>query len=497
MPQVILAVDQGTTGSTALLIDSKARVLAKGYRELSQHYPKPGWVAHDPNEILAVTRIAVRQALERARLPASRVSAIGITNQRETTIVWNRRTGRPVADAIVWQCRRTAEMCAALVRKGYASDVRRRTGLVIDAYFSATKIRWLLDHVRESEKRARAGELAFGTVDSWLLWNLTGGRVHATDATNASRTLLYNIRMRVWDPILLKRFGVPSALLPEVRNSRADFGRTAGGALGLPEGIPILGIAGDQQAAMVGHGCLRPGTAKNTYGTGCFLLQHTGKRAPISRAGLVTTLIHDDPEPSYALEGSVFIAGAAIQWLRDGLRLIANAAETEAIARGVKDTGGVYVVPAFVGLGAPYWDMDARGAVVGITRGTTREVLVSATLESLAYQTSDVVDAMQQDSGLRLRELRVDGGAAQNNWLMQFQADILNIPVLRPRLIENTARGAGFLAGLELGLWKRDTIEAMAAHPEKRFEPRMPSAARERLYAGWREAVSRTRSQKS
>ena len=493
---MILAIDSGTTGSSALIFDRQGRLVGRAYEELPQHFPKPGWVEHDPDEILAVTRRVIRGALDQARLPASRLTAIGITNQRETTILWDRRTGEPAARAIVWQCRRTAEMCEALKRAGHEPRVRRATGLVLDAYFSGTKIRWLLDHVAGARRRAAAGRLAFGTVDTWLLWHLTGGAVHATDYTNASRTLLYNIRTKAWDPALLKLLGVPRALLPSVKPSAGRFGLTA--TFGpLPAGIPITGIAGDQQASMVGHGCLAPGTAKNTYGTGCFLLLNTGARAVFSRHGLLTTLaVGPGAKPAYALEGSVFIAGAAIQWLRDGLRIIDRAPETDGIARRVRDTGGVYMVPAFVGLGAPYWDMGARGAIIGLTRGTTREVLVRATLESLAYQTRDVVDAMQRDSRLRLRRLQVDGGAAANNWLMQFQADLLGRPVERAPLTASTAKGAALLAGMGIGWWTGASAAALAGKPDRVFTPRMPTAERNRLYHGWQEAVARVRSRR-
>ncbi|MDP3766908.1 MAG: glycerol kinase GlpK, partial [Dehalococcoidia bacterium] len=397
---LILSIDQGTTGSTVLLLDRRARVIAQGYTELPQHYPHPGWVEHDPRELLSTTASSIRKALAAKRISPNRLAAIGITNQRETTLLWRRRTGAAVARAIVWQCRRTASLCERLAKRGLTGTFRRATGLVLDAYFSGTKITWLLDHVRGLRSSAARGDIAFGTPDTWLLWHLTGGRVHATDETNASRTLAYNIHARRWDPVLLDALRVPASVLPQVRPSSGLFGHTVRGAL--PPGIPITGIAGDQQASMVGHGCIAPGFAKNTYGTGCFLLLHTGRRAVASRHGLLTTLVYDGTARSgYALEGSVFIAGAAIQWLRDGLGLIRSAAETAALARSIRDTGGVYVVPAFVGLGAPYWDMGARGAILGLTRGSSRAVIVRATLESLAYQTRDVVEAMERDSGLR------------------------------------------------------------------------------------------------
>lgn len=490
---MILAVDQGTTGTTGLLVDRRGRVVARAYAELPQHYPRPGWVEHSPQEILQVTWRVIRRVLLDGRVRPSRVSAVGITNQRETTILWDRRTGHALANAIVWQCRRTAPMCTRLAAQGYRPLIRRKTGLLLDAYFSGTKIRWLLDHVPGARRRAQRGELAFGTVDSWLLWHLTGGRAHATDDTNASRTLLYNIRTRRWDDELLRLFGIPSSLLPRVVSPSGVVGVTAKGGW-LPAGIPIAGMAGDQQASMVGHGCLAQGSAKNTYGTGCFLLVHTGQRCVMSRHGLVTTLVYGGGQtPAYALEGSVFIAGAAVQWLRDELRLVHTAAETEAIARRVTDTGGVYVVPAFVGLGAPYWDMEARGAIVGLTRGSNREVVVRATLEALAYQTRDVVEAMQKDSGVRLRELRVDGGAAQNDWLMQFQADLLGIPVRRPQSVANTGRGVAFLAGIGIGWWTPRQIRSLLGRLDRTFIPRLSVAEREQAYAGWRDAVARVR----
>lgn len=490
---MILAIDQGTTGTTVLLIDRRGHVAGQSYAELPQHYPHPGWVEHKPEEILQVTYRVIKQCLSSARVDAKRLSAIGITNQRETTILWDRRTGKPVANAIVWQCRRTAEACNRLKSRGYEQLIRRKTGLVLDAYFSGTKAAWLLDHAPGARRRAQRGELAFGTVDSWLIWHLTGGKTHATDFTNASRTLLYNTRTFQWDPALLNLFTVPASVLPQVRAPSGNYGVTSG-RCPLPAGIPITGVAGDQQASLVGHGCLEAGTAKNTYGTGCFLLLHTGKRNVSSKNGLITTLAFGaGEEPAYAMEGSVFIAGAAVQWLRDGLKVIVRASETEAIARGVKSTGGVYLVPAFVGLGAPYWDMQARGAIVGLTRGSTREVIVRAALESLAYQTRDVVDAMQRDSGVHLRELRVDGGAARNNWLMQFQADILGVSVLRPAMIANTGRGAAMLAGMAIGWWSRRDVMRLAGRPEHVFKPRMDHSERQRLYTGWQEAVSRVR----
>ena len=491
---MILSIDQGTTGTTVLILNRRGRVVSQAYAELAQHYPHPGWVEHRPDDILRITYRVIKRALADGRVSSRAIEAIGITNQRETTVVWDRRTGRSIANAIVWQCRRTAPLCDRLKQQGYEREFRSKTGLVLDAYFSGTKIRWLLDHVPGARTRATRGTLAFGTIDSWLIWHLTGGRHHATDVTNASRTLLYNIRTGRWDRSLLRLLGVPAQLMPDVRPSAGPFGVT-GGKGPLPAGIPITGVAGDQQASMVGHGCLAPGTAKNTYGTGCFLLLNTGSRFVESHHGLLTTLAYGGGDrPVYALEGSVFIAGAAIQWLRDGLRLIHQASETEAIARTVKTTGGVYVVPAFVGLGAPYWDMGARGAIVGLTRGTSREVIVRATLESLAYQTRDVVESMERDSRIRLCELRVDGGAAQNDWLMQFQADILRVSVLRPAMVANTGKGAALLAGVGIGWWTPRDLARFVSRPERAFNPRMGDAERSRLYQGWQDAVARTRS---
>ena len=489
----VVALDQGTTGSTALVFDRRARVIGRAYSEFTQHYPRPGWVEHDPEELWQVTLRVLRQACRRAGVRVRDIAALGITNQRETTLLWDRRTGRPVHRAIVWQDRRTAPLCAELRQRGAEDVVRAKTGLVIDPYFSGTKVRWLLEHVRAAAERARRGELCFGTVDSWLIWRLTGGAVHATDPTNASRTLLYDIHARAWDSELCGLLEVPSEVLPEVRPSSGVFGQTAVAVVGAS--IPIAGVAGDQQAALFGQGCVESGMAKNTYGTGAFLLLHTGERPVVSRHGLLTTVACDARGgPAYALEGSIFIAGAAMQWLRDGLGLIRRAAESEAIARSVGSTLGVYLVPAFVGLGAPYWDADARAAIVGLTRGAGRAHLVRAALEALAYQTRDVVDAMVADAGARLRVLRADGGAAANDFLMQFQADVLGVPLDRPRLVETTATGAALLAGLAVGFWRSQAELARARRPARRFRPRMRPEVREALYHGWREAVRRVRS---
>jgi glycerol kinase len=487
----VLALDQGTTSSRAILFDEAGAVVAVDQHEFTQHFPQPGWVEHDPAEIWETQLRAARGALARAGASGADVAAIGITNQRETAVVWERASGEPVHRAIVWQSRQTAPLCAELRARGLEEEVRRRTGLVIDAYFSATKVRFILDAIPDGQRRAERGELAFGTVDSWLLHRLTRGRVHATEPSNASRTLLYDIHRGAWDDLLLGELRLPHALLPEVRDSSGVFGVADREWLGAE--IPIAGIAGDQQAALFGQGCLAPGQAKNTYGTGCFLLMNTGARAPVSRTGLVTTVAWRlAGRVDYALEGSVFVTGSAVQWLRDGLGLIRDAAETESLARSVPDTGGVYLVPAFVGLGAPYWDESARGALLGITRGTTREHLVRATLESIAYQTRDVVECLRIDSGLELGVLRVDGGAARNDFLMQLQADVLGARVERPALLEVTAKGAAALAGLGVGFWRRPE-DVPSAGPLHAFDPLLDEAWRESRYAGWKRAVERSR----
>jgi glycerol kinase len=487
---LVLAIDQGTTGSTVLVIDARGRVRGRGYAELPQHFPRPGWVEHDGREIWHSVLVATARGLAGARARASQLAAIGITNQRETALLWDRESGRPVTRAIVWQDRRTAERCAALKRRGLEAEVRRRTGLVLDPYFSATKLEWMLRNVPGLKALARRGRLAFGTVDSWLLWKLTAGRVHATDPTNASRTLLYHIGRRRWDERLLDLFGVPASVLPRVLPSSGEFGRTHGLA-SLPGGIPIAGIAGDQQAALFGQGCVTAGHSKNTYGTGCFLLLHTGAERVGSRAGLLTTIACGPRgEPAYALEGSVFIAGAALQWLRDGLQVLKRAGDSEAIARRVRDAGGVVMVPAFVGLGAPYWRPDVRGAIFGLTRGTTRAHVVRAALESLAFQTRDLVEAMARDAGRRVTSLRVDGGAAANNVLMQYQADLLGVPVERPRVVETTALGAGLLAGLGVGLWSTRAELDRGRRIERVFTPREGRAWRDGEYRRWQRAVA-------
>jgi glycerol kinase len=488
----VLALDQGTTGSTALLIDPDGAVRARGYAELTQHYPQPGWVEHDPAQIWTTIGQAASQAVASSGIAPGEIAAVGITNQRETTILWERASGRPVGNAIVWQCRRTAALCERLKADGVEPEVRRKTGLVVDPYFSGTKIRWMLDHDPALRPRAERGELCFGTVDAWLLWQLTGGAVHATDPSNASRTLCYDIHRRAWDEELCRILGVPMALLPEVKPSAGVFAQTTKSAW-LPGDIPVAGIAGDQQAALFGQACVEPGMAKNTYGTGCFALLNTGERAVASTEGLLTTVAWTvEGTTSYALEGAVFIAGAAVQWLRDGLGIIKQAAETQPLAESVPDTGGVYLVPAFVGLGAPYWDPYARGTVMGLTRGTTRAHLARAALEAIAYQSRDVLDTMKRESGVPLTTLRVDGGAAANDFLCQFQADVLGVEVLRPSVTETTGLGAAYLAGVGAGLWASREL-ATRWKLERKFTPAMPAATRDAAYAGWRRAVERAR----
>jgi len=493
MPEAVLAIDQGTTGSTALVLARDGAVLGRATEEFTQHYPEPGWVEHDPEEIWRVSLGVMEAALEEASLAPRQLRAIGITNQRETTLVWDRATGEPLHPAIVWQSRQTADICEVVRADGLEAMITERTGLVVDPYFSGSKVKWILDRYPDARQRAEAGELVFGTIDTWLLYKLTGGAIHATDPTNASRTLLYDIRSQHWDPELLEIFGVPTAMLPEVLPSSGVFGTTVPSG-NLPGGVPVAGIAGDQQAALYGQGCWRPGMVKNTYGTGCFVVLNTGSELRRSDCGLLTTVCCDaHGRPAYAIEGSVFTTGAAIQWLRDEMGLIGSAVETEEVAARVSDTQGVYVVPAFAGLGAPYWDMHARGAIVGLTRGSGRDQIIRATLDSIAYQTRDVVDAMICDGGEPMHELRADGGAAANNALMQFQADILDLPVIRPQLLETTAAGAAFLAGLGAGMWQNpEEIEGILEE-DRRFVPLMDAAERERRYDGWRRAVERVR----
>jgi glycerol kinase len=482
----VLAVDQGTTGTTCMVVGRGGQVLGRAYSEFTQHFPRSGWVEHDASEIWEVTRRVGREALERAS--DAEVMGIGITNQRETVVVWDRETLEPVHRAIVWQDRRTTQICRELDRGGHAPAVRERTGLVLDPYFSGTKVTWLLRERPDLAARAEAGELALGTIDSWLIARLTNGRVHATDPTNASRTMLYDLREHRWDPWALDLLGVPASMLPEVRPSSGKFGVALGEHLGIE--VPVAGVAGDQQAALFGQGCWLPGMAKNTYGTGSFLVQHTGDERVVSRHGLLTTVAcNEDGGPAYALEGSVFIAGAAVQWIRDGLGLLSSAGESGEAARSVEDNGGVYFVPAFVGLGAPHWEPEARGTIVGLSRGTTGAHLIRAALEAMTYGTAEVLEAMEADSGVVALELRVDGGAAMNDWMMEYQAGILDRPVRRPAMPETTALGAAGLAGISVGVW-RDGAEFIEAQAEPaRFRPVMGSADRRHALAEWRRAV--------
>ncbi|MCF8258830.1 MAG: glycerol kinase GlpK [Flavobacteriales bacterium] len=490
MPKYVLALDQGTTSSRAILFDKDGKPVAVAQKEFHQYFPKPGWVEHDPMEIWSSQLEVARQVLNENKVSAKDIVAIGITNQRETTVVWDRATGKPIHNAIVWQDRRTAAICDKLKKKGLEKDIRKRTGLVVDAYFSGTKVQWILDHVKGARDRAKKGELAFGTVDSWLVWNLTGGKTHVTDYSNASRTMLFNIVDLKWDDKLLKALDVPSKLLPEVKDSSTVYGETDASLFG--DSIPIAGIAGDQQAALFGQACFKPGMAKNTYGTGCFMLMNTGEKPVQSKKGLLTTIAWGlDGKVEYALEGSIFIAGAAIQWLRDGLKMIDESPDSEYFAMKVPDTGGVVVVPAFAGLGAPYWDMYARGAIFGLTRGTTKEHIIRATLDSLAFQTKDVLDAMQADSKISLATLRVDGGACANDLLMQFQADILGVDVQRPMIIETTALGAAYLAGIAVGFYKQQDISDNWL-VDRTFYSNMLSAKRTELYKQWQKAVKRS-----
>jgi len=484
----IIALDQGTTSSRAVLFNSQGKIEGITQKEFTQHFPQSGWVEHDPMEIWESQWEVFEQLVNEQKINPSDIAAIGITNQRETTVVWDKNSGEPVFNAIVWQDRRTAAICESLKSNGLEEYIRRNTGLVIDAYFSGTKIKWILDNIKGVRQRAERGELLFGTIDTWLIWKLTNGKVHATDYSNASRTLLYNIRQLEWDTKLLEALDVPDTMLPEVRNSSGDFGELEyKGAI-----IPITGVAGDQQAALFAQACFEEGMAKNTYGTGCFLLMNTGEHLVLSKSGLVTTIAWGiDGHIQYALEGSVFIAGAAIQWLRDGLKIIDSAPASEELARQAGDAEGVYVVPAFVGLGAPYWDMYARGAIFGLTRDTGREHIVKATLESLAFQTRDVLDAMQKDSGIELKKLQVDGGASANDFLMQFQADIIGTGVERPEVIESTALGAAYLAGMAVGLWEKEQIVGNR-RIDKSFFPLIDETKRETLYAGWQKAVKRS-----
>jgi glycerol kinase len=488
----ILALDQGTTSSRAILFDHDGAIRASAQKEFPQHFPQAGWVEHDPLEIWSSQLEVARMVLAQARLRAADIAAIGITNQRETTVIWDRRTGEPIHNAIVWQDRRTASFCDDLKRAGHGGLITSKTGLVIDAYFSGSKIRWLLDRVPGARERARRGELAFGTIDTWLLWKLTGGELHLTDATNASRTLLFNLHTGAWDDELLRLLDVPRELLPEVRSSSEVYGATAPALFG--PAVPIAGIAGDQHAALFGQNCFSRGLAKNTYGTGCFTLMNTGQQPVASRHQLLTTVAWKTAaQTDYALEGSVFIGGAVVQWLRDGLGLIKSSGDVEALAASVPDCGGVYLVPAFAGLGAPHWDQYARGTITGLTRGTTAGHIARAALEGIAFQVADVLEVMQMDSGIRVPELRVDGGASANNLLMQFQADLLQVPVVRPKVAETTAFGAACLAGLAVGFWKDRTEVGKAWHLDRTFEPaKTPDEVAHRR-SRWAEALNRAR----
>ena len=489
---LIVAIDQGTTSSRVLIFDTQGRVVSSAQREFEQIFPRSGWVEHRPRDILTSVQVTLIEAMHNGNLDASAVAGIGITNQRETTVVWDRKTGEPVYNALVWQSRHSAEICRDMRTEAVDTLIRERTGLLLDAYFSATKLKWLFENVDGVRERAQRGELLFGTVDSWLVWNLTGGKVHVTDITNASRTLLYDIHRQCWDEELLELFGVPASMLPEVRGCSEVYGRIEAKYF-FGRDVPICGIAGDQQAALFGQACFEPGMAKNTYGTGCFMLMNTGSAAVPSRHGLLSTVAWKvDGQVEYALEGSIFVAGSVVQWLRDGLHMLDSADQSEACAESVTSTDGVYLVPAFVGLGAPYWRSDVRGAMFGLSRGTRKEHLVRAALESMAYQTRDVLTAMEADAGIALKELRADGGAIANNFLAQFQSDMLGVPVLRPRISETTALGAAYLAGLAVGVWDSREQIARLWQLEHRFEPTMDEPVRERLYRGWRAAVNAT-----
>lgn len=492
--EYILSIDQGTTASTALLVDAEGQVVASASQEVGKLFPQPGWVEQGPQELLNSALTVISETIRKAGIPASQVKCLGITNQRETTVVWDRHTGKPVNNAIGWQCRRTAPICEELKQKGLEKPVQKKTGLIIDAYFSATKIRWILDNIADGQERARNGDLLFGTVDSWLVWNLTGGKVHVTDYSNASRTMLYNIYTREWDPELLDILDIPESILPRVMPSSMIYGETEAGLVE-DSRIPIGAIAGDQQAALFGQACYETGTAKNTYGTGSFVLLNTGDKPVASEKSLVTTLAWGlDDEIIYAMEGSIFVTGAAVQWLRDGLGIIATAAESESMAAAVPDTGGVYFVPAFVGLGAPYWDMYARGTIIGLTQGTTRNHLVRAALEAIAYQSKDVIEVMVAEAGLDIPVLRADGGGTANKFMMQFQTDILGMPIQVAKIAETTALGAAYLAGLATGYWKDTSEISRKWQAAVVYEPEMSADRRDTLYSGWKSAVERASS---
>jgi glycerol kinase len=489
----VMAFDAGTTSNRAILFDHDGEIAGVAQREFAQIYPKPGWVEHDPMDIWGTQSGVAREVLEKTGTRPAEVAAIGITNQRETTVVWERETGKPIYNAIVWQDRRTAAICDQLTRDGWTEYIRDNCGLVIDAYFSGTKIKWLLENVEGAREKAERGELMFGTVDTWLIWKLTGGEVYVTDYSNASRTMLFNIRTLEWDDKMLEELQVPRSMLPEVKESSTVYGHTAANTFGGAE-IPIGGAIGDQQGALFGQACFEPGMAKNTYGTGSFVLMNTGTEPIASKTGLLTTMAWGlDGRVEYALEGAIFVTGAAVQWLRDEMHMVNDAMDTEYFASKVEDSGGVYMVPAFVGLGAPHWDMYARGAIVGLTRGSSDAHVIRATLESIAYQTRDVIECMETDSGIETKELKVDGGACANDFLMQFQSDILGIPAIRPKIIETTARGSAFLAGLAVGFWKNKNDILNNFDIERTFEPEMSTGRRDALYGGWKKAVERAR----
>lgn len=491
MAKYVMALDQGTTSSRCILFDKSGQMISVAQKEFTQIYPKPGWVEHNALEIWETQLQVAREAMAKVNAKASDIAAIGITNQRETTVVWDKNTGKPVYNAIVWQCRRTSAFCDELKAEGFDKAIRNKTGLIVDAYFSGTKVKWILDNVEGVRERAEKGELIFGNIDSWLIWNLTKGKVHVTDYSNASRTMLFNIHELKWDDEILSRLNIPKSMLPEPKPSSCVYGMADPELFGGE--IPIAGAAGDQQAALFGQACYYPGTAKNTYGTGCFMLMNTGEKAVESKSGLLTTIAWGiDGKVNYALEGSIFVAGAAIQWLRDELKIIETSAASEEIATSVENTNGAYVVPAFVGLGAPYWDQYARGTIVGLTRGVNKAHLIRATLESLAYQTYDVLKAMEEDSGIKLAALKVDGGACANNFLMQFQSDILGVQVDRPKVIETTALGAAYLAGLAVGYWKDKDEVVKNWAISRSFTPVLDNEKREELLNGWHEAVNRS-----
>ncbi|MEH7403376.1 MULTISPECIES: glycerol kinase GlpK [Bacillaceae] len=493
MNKYILSLDQGTTSSRAILFNKNGKIVHVAQKEFTQHFPKPGWVEHNAQEIWGSILAVIATCLSEADVKPEQIAGIGITNQRETTVVWDKTTGKPIYNAIVWQSRQTSEICDDLKEKGYGEVVREKTGLLIDAYFSGTKVKWILDNVEGAREKAERDELLFGTIDTWLVWKLSGGNVHVTDYSNASRTLMYNIHELSWDDELLEMLTVPKSMLPEVRSSSEVYGHTVDYHF-FGQNVPIAGIAGDQQAALFGQACFGEGMAKNTYGTGCFMLMNTGEKAVKSNHGLLTTIAWGlNGKVEYALEGSIFVAGSAIQWLRDGMRMFKDASNSEEYATRVESTDGVYIVPAFVGLGTPYWDSEVRGAVFGLTRGTTKEHFIRATLEALAYQTKDVLCAMEADSGIELKTLRVDGGAVKNNFLMQFQSDLLDVPVERPEVNETTALGAAYLAGLAVGYWENQETISKQWNMDKRFKPEMQDDKREELYSGWKKAIEATK----